>query len=392
MPLDELVKDTTYQTATLTVLALRYYGIPARYAEGFVLTQETAARAQAGSAITLTAADAQGWAEVYQDGTGWMPLALTPGYGELTDILSPHQSESASQTGDGQKYTIGICQLVQHPALDAATQGFIDALNEALPGQVEFENKNASGEANNCGTIVNGFVSEGVDLIMANATAALTAAASATADIPILGTSITAYGVALDLDDFDGTVGGNISGTSDLADLEKQAAMITEWFPEAKKVALLFCSAEPNSRYQIGEVARCLSDKGIETKEFAFTDTNDVASVTQSAADYSDVVYVPTDNTAASNTEAIANVLVPAGVPAICGEEGICKGCGVATLSISYYDLGVTTGKMAAKILTGEADISEMPIEFTEATPKYNASMCETLGIEPLEGYTAIEE
>ena len=168
--------------------------------------------------------------------------------------------------------------------------------------------------------------------------------------------------------------------------------MITEWFPEAKKVGLLFCSAEPNSRYQIGEVAKCLSDKGIETKEFAFTDTNDVASVTQSAADYSDVVYVPTDNTAASNTEAIANVLVPAGVPAICGEEGICKGCGVATLSISYYDLGVTTGKMAAKILTGEADISEMPIEFTEATPKYNASMCEALGIEPLEGYTAIEE
>ena len=100
LPLDELVKDTTYQTATLTVLALRYYGIPARYAEGFVLTQETAARAQAGSAIPLTAADAQGWAEVYQDGTGWMPLALTPGYGELTDILSPHQSESAGQTGD----------------------------------------------------------------------------------------------------------------------------------------------------------------------------------------------------------------------------------------------------------------------------------------------------
>ena len=224
---------------------------------------------------------------------------------------------------------------------------------------------------------------------MANATGALTAAAAATSDIPILGTSITAYGVALDIDDFTGTVGGNISGTSDL---EAQANKITEWFPEAKKGGLLFCSAEPNSRYQIGEVAKCLSDKGIETKEFAFTDTNDVASVTQSAADYSDVVYVPTDNTAASNTEAIANVLVPAGVPAICGEEGICKGCGVATLSISYYDLGVTTGKMAAKILTGEADISEMPIEFTEATPKYNASMCETLGIEPLEGYTAIEE
>ena len=300
-------------------------------------------------------------------------------------------NNQGSTDGESTKYTVGICQLVQHEALDAATQGFIDALNEALPGEVEFQTKNASGDSANCSTIVNGFVSDKVDLIMANATGALTAAAAATSDIPILGTSITAYGVALDIDDFDGTVGGNISGTSDLADLEAQANMITEWFPEAQKVALLFCSAEPNSRYQIEE-AKCLSDKGIETKEFAFTDTNDVASVTQSAADYADVVYVPTDNTAASNTEAIANILVPAGVPAICGEEGICKGCGVATLSINYYDLGVTTGKMAAKILTGEANISEMPIEFTEATPKYNPTMCETLGIEPLDGYTAIED
>ena len=302
------------------------------------------------------------------------------------------QDDSQDSTDGSAKYVVGICQLVQHEALDAATQGFIDALNEALPGEVEFQNKNASGDSANCSTIVNGFVSDGVDLILANATGALTAAAAATSDIPILGTSITAYGVALDIDNFSGTVGGNISGTSDLADLGKQADMISEWFPEAKKVALLFCSGEPNSRYQIEEVAKCLSDKGIETKEFAFTDTNDVASVTQSAADYADVVYIPTDNTAASNTEAISNVLVPAGVPAICGEEGICKGCGVATLSISYYDLGVTTGKMAAKILTGEADISEMPIEFTEATPKYNAAMCETLGITPLDGYTAIED
>ena len=299
---------------------------------------------------------------------------------------------SKTDAGDDKTaYTVGICQLVQHEALDAATQGFIDALNEALPGQVKFENKNASGDSNNCATIVNGFVSEGVDLIMANATAALQAAASATSDIPILGTSITAYGVALDIDDFSGTVGGNISGTSDLADLSKQADMITEWFPETKTVGLLFCSAEPNSRYQIEEVAKNLAAKGIETKEFAFTDTNDVTSVTQAACDWSDVIYVPTDNIAASNTEAIANVTVPAKTPVIVGEEGICKGCGVATLSISYYDLGVTTGKMAAKILTGEADISTMPVEFTTATPKYNAAMCEALGITPLDGYTAIE-
>ena len=304
---------------------------------------------------------------------------------------TPDTTDPAEPSGDAATYTVGICQLVQHEALDAATQGFIDALNEALPGQVKIEEKNASGDSNSCATIVNGFVSEGVDLIMANATAALQAAASATSDIPVLGTSITAYGVALDIDDFSGTVGGNVSGTSDLADLSKQADMITEWFPETQKVGLLFCSGEPNSRYQIEEVAKNLSAKGIETKEFAFTDSNDVASVTQSAADYADVVYLPTDNTAASNTEAIANILVPAGVPAICGEEGICSGCGVATLSISYYDLGVTTGKMAAKILTGEADISTMPIEYTDATPKYNPTICEELGIQPLDGYEAIE-
>ncbi len=320
-----------------------------------------------------------------------LALSLCLGLTACGDKAAQDDPQGGSSDGET-KYVVGICQLVQHDALDAATQGFIDALNEALPGQVEFLNRNASGDSANCTTIVNGFVSDGVDLIMANATASLTAAASATDEIPILGTSITAYGVALDIENFSGTVGGNISGTSDLADLEAQANMITEWFPEAQKVALLFCSGEANSRYQIEEVAKHLAAKGIESKEFAFTDTNDVSSVTQSAADYADVVYIPTDNTAASNTEAIANVLVPAGVPAIAGEEGICKGCGVATLSISYYDLGVTTGKMAAKILTGEADISTMPIEYTDATPKYNASMCDALGITPQDGYTAIED
>lgn len=302
-------------------------------------------------------------------------------------------NESPAGGSGGEAYLVGICQLAPHDALDAATRGFKAALVEAFGEDgVKFDEQNAGGEYNNCATIVDGFVSENVDLMLANATYSLQAAQSATADIPILGTAITNYGIALGLDSTeDKVLGGNISGTSDLADLSKQADMITEWFPEAQKVALLFCSAEPNSSYQIQEVATCLANKGIETKEFAFTDSNDVASVTQSAADYADVVYLPTDNTAASNTEAIANILVPAGVPAICGEEGICSGCGVATLSISYYDLGVTTGKMAAKILTGEADISTMPIEYTDATPKYNPTICEELGIQPLDGYEAIE-
>lgn len=319
--------------------------------------------------------------------------ASTDTAASTADATSTADTASSTEAAaDSKVYRVGICQLVQHEALDAATQGFKDALVEKLgEGNVKFDEQNASGDSANCATIVNGFVSSNVDLILANATAPLQAAAQATADIPVLGTSVTDYATALDISDWTGTVGGNISGTSDLADLSQQADMITEWFPEAKKVALLFCSAEPNSSYQIQEVATCLANKGIETKEFAFTDSNDVASVTQSAADYADVVYLPTDNIAASNTEAIANILVPAGVPAICGEEGICSGCGVATLSISYYDLGVTTGKMAAKILTGEADISTMPIEYTDATPKYNPTICEELGIQPLDGYEAIE-
>ena len=308
-----------------------------------------------------------------------------------TPVSETPVSTEEPSAADGKTYTVGVCQLVQHEALDAATQGFVDALKEALGDAVTIDVQNASGDSVNCGTIVNGFVSRGVDLIMANATPALTAAVSATADIPILGTSITAYGVALDIDDFSGTVGGNVSGTSDLADLQKQAQMILDWFPETKTVGLLFCSAEPNSRYQIDEVRKALEAQGVTCEEFAFTDSNDVSSVTQKAADFSDVVYIPTDNTAASNTEAIANVLIPAGVPAICGEEGLCRGCGVATLSISYYDLGVTTGKMAAKILKGEANISEMPVEYTDATPKYNASICDQLGITPLDGYEAID-
>lgn len=324
-----------------------------------------------------------------------MTLSLASCGGSKTETPSTGSDNSSASSdnssAEGATYTVGICQLVQHPALDAATQGFIDALNEALPGQVEFENKNASGEANNCGTIVNGFVSEGVDLIMANATAALTAAASATADIPILGTSITAYGVALDLDDFDGTVGGNISGTSDLAPLDKQAAMLQELFPNAKKVGMLFCSSEPNSKYQVDEVTKLLSAAGITCTEYTFTDSNDVSSVTQKACDDSDVLYIPTDNTAASNTEAIANVVLAAGTPVIAGEAGICRGCGVATLSIDYYELGKITGQMAAKILTGEADISTMPVEFAPtATKQANMANCEKLGITVPADYTAL--
>ena len=292
---------------------------------------------------------------------------------------------------DGKVYTVGICQLVQHEALDAATQGFKDALTEALGDKVVFEEQNASNDIPTCGTICTGFAASNVDLILANATPALQAAVSATQTIPILGTAVTEYGVALDIDDFGGTVGGNVSGTSDLAPLDQQAQMLLELVPEAKIVGILYCSAEPNSVYQCDVIEGYLTEAGYTVARYAFTDTNDVISVAQTAADNSDVIYIPTDNTAASNTEAIANVVIPAKVPVVAGEEGICSGCGVATLSISYYDLGYATGEMAAKILADGADVSTMPVEFApNVTKKYNAANCEALDITPPSDYVAI--
>ncbi|MDD6872923.1 MAG: ABC transporter substrate-binding protein [Clostridiales bacterium] len=290
-------------------------------------------------------------------------------------------------------YTVGICQLVQHVALDAATQGFKDALTEKLGDKVKFDEQNASNDSANCITIINGFLAENVDLIMANATAALQAAQAATADTPILGTSVTDYGTALDIADWTGATGMNISGTSDLAPLDGQAAMLKELFPDAKKVGLIYCSAEANSVYQISVIKGYLTDLGYECAEYAFTDSNDVASVVTNACADSDVLYVPTDNTAASCTEAIRNVIEVEKVPVVAGEEGICKGCGVATLSISYYELGKATGEMAYEILVNGADVSTMDVRFAPTfTKEYNAELCELLGVTVPEDYVAIAD
>ena len=323
-----------------------------------------------------------------------MALSLAACSGTDLDSAAPNESKAAPENsnepaGDA-KYVVGICQLAPHVALDAATEGFIDALNEKLPGQVEIQNKNAAGDSPTCATIINGFVSDGVDLIMANATAPLQAAASATNSIPVLGTSITEYGVALGIENFSGTVGTNVSGTSDLAPLDQQAEMIKEWYPDAKTVGLIYCSAEANSQYQVDNVQKKLEELGYSCKQYPFSDTNDMASVVQDAADNNDVLYVPTDNTAANNTGIINNICQGV-VPVFAGEEGICGGCGIATLSISYYDIGYKTGEMAAQILTGEADVASMPIEYApQFVKKYNPVTCQALNIPPPDGYEAI--
>ena len=299
----------------------------------------------------------------------------------------------ASSAKAEESYTVGVCQLVQHPALDAATEGFQAALKDKLGDKVKVDVQNASGDSPTCSVIVNQFVSDQVDLIMANATPALLAAQSATGEIPILGTSITDYASALGIEDWNGATGLNISGTSDLAPLDGQAEMLKELFPDAHRVGVLYCSAEPNSKYQADKIDQILADLGYIVTEYTFADSNDVASVTATAVGENDVLYIPTDNTAASCTEAINNVALPAGVPIICGEENHFKGCGLATLSINYSDLGYATGEMAYEVLVNGADVSTMAIQFAPVfTKEYNAANAEALGISVPSDYVAIAD
>lgn len=307
---------------------------------------------------------------------------------------SSASSEAGSETAaaDGKTYTVGVCQLVQHVALDAATKGFEDELKEKLGDRVTFDEQNAAGDSATCSTICNQFVSSNYDLILGNATASLQAAISATSDIPILGTSITDYATAMDISDWTGTTGINVSGTSDLAPLDQQAGMIQTLFPDAKNIGILYCSAEPNSKYQSTVITGYLQDMGYTVTEYTFADSNDVTQVTQSACSASDVIYIPTDNTAASCTEAINNVADPTGIPIVAGEEGICKGCGVATLSIDYYELGKATGDMAYEILENGADVSTMEIQYApNVTYEYMPEKAEKLNLTIPEDYVAIE-
>lgn len=289
-------------------------------------------------------------------------------------------------------YTVGVCQLVQHPALDKATDGFKDALEEKLGDEVTIDIQYANGDSNTCSTITNTFVANEYDLILGNATAALQSAVSSTAEIPILGTSITDYATALGMDEWTGVSGKNVSGTTDLAPLDQQAECIKELFPDAKNIGILFCSAEPNSQYQSDVIRGYLTEMGYTCTEYKFSDTNDVAQITQSACDGSDVIYIPTDNSAADCTEAINNVALTAGVPIFAGEEGICSGCGVATLSIDYYEIGYIAGEMAYDILVNGADPATMEVKSApEVTKKYNVTNATELNITIPDSYTAIE-
>lgn len=311
-----------------------------------------------------------------------MVLGLV-GCGNTSSTQTASGSTSSTEAGtDGKVYHIGVCQLVEHEALDAATQGFQDALKDKLgENNVVFDVQNAQGEETNCATICTGFVSDNVDLILANATASLQAASAATNSIPIVGTSITDYATALNADDWNGTSGTNITGTSDLAPLDQQEAMIKELVPDVTQVGIVYCSAEANSVFQANQIEAALEKDGIAYKEYSAADSNEIQSVVTKAVSECDCLYVPTDNTMAANVDIIKNVTVPAGIPVIAGEEGICQGA-LATLSISYYDIGQAAGEMAYEILVNGKDPGTMEIEYASATTKeYNADVADALGI-----------
>lgn len=290
-------------------------------------------------------------------------------------------------------YTVGICQLVQHDALDAATQGFKDALTARLGDSVTFDEQNAQGDSATCSTIVTGFVANNYDLIMANATPALQAAMSATTEIPILGTSVTDYATALADESMDASVGTgvNVSGTSDGVPGQLYADLTLELVPEAKKVSILYCSAEANSVVQAEDFEAAISGSGVECTTYTFSDSNDMQSVVTSAIEDCDALYIPTDNTAASNMTIVANACEPAGIPVICGEENMCGNGGLATVSISYYDIGYMCGEQAYEILANGADVSAMPIGYSQnPVKKYNAEFADAISFTMPEGFDTI--
>lgn len=289
-------------------------------------------------------------------------------------------------------YHVGIIQLVEHQALDAATEGFQDALKEKLGDRVEFDLQNAQNEETNCATIATKFVNDDVDLILANATPALTATAAATADIPIVGTSVTDFVTTGTVADNDAP-GGNVTGTSDLAPIDQQIELLQKLVPDAEKVGVLYCSAEANSVYQAEEAQKYLEKAGLKVETYTVSDSNDIQQVVTKAAEESDVIYIPTDNTLASNMEIVKNVTVPAKVPVIAGEENMCAVGGLATLSISYYSLGYNAGLMAYDILENGKNPAEMPIQYAdEVTLKYNAEIASELGVDIPDDMVAIEK
>lgn len=303
-------------------------------------------------------------------------------------------SATTTDTPAEKKLKVGVIQLLEHAALDAATQGFCDAVEAALGDKLEGGKvvvQLAQGEPQVCSTIATGYVTDEYDLIMGNATPALLAARNVTDTIPVLGTSVTDYASALELELVNGATGINVSGTSDGVPAEAYVECLLEVVPEAKNVSVVYCSAEPNSVKQADDFKAVAEAAGLTVTIVTFDDSNDMQAKVTSAVDGADALYIPTDNTAASNMGIVKNVCEPLNLPVICGEEGMCAVGGTATVSISYYNIGKVCGEMAVAILNG-ADVSTTAIGYdNEPVKKYNAENVAAIGIEMPAAYVAIE-
>ena len=274
-------------------------------------------------------------------------------------------------------YVVGVCQLMKHDALDAATKGFQDALNEEMTkaGKTVVIDVQVAGEANLCTTVVNTFVAKNVNLIMANATPALLAAANATTTIAVLGTSVTDYN-----DTFKNNIPANVSGTSDAVPFDQQAQMMIDSLKleAGDQVGVLYCINESNSLVQYNAVKALFDQKGIVAKAYTFSEVSELQGIVTSMASECKAVYVPSDNTVAQNDTIVGTICTEKKVPVFTSYGGtICY----ASLAIDYYQLGVETGKMAADVLLNGKAVADIEVATLTPTVTYNKELCQTLGI-----------
>ena len=323
-----------------------------------------------------------------------MSLSLTACMGGTSNSASSGSSgvgsssgSAAASSGSDGVYNIGICQQMQHPSLDEATRGFQDALTELLGDQVHFHLQNAGNEPTNCTSIITKFVTDNVDLIMANATLPAQTAKEATTTIPIVGTSVTDY-VSTGIVDSNEVPGANITGYSDLSDVSNHLALVQELLPDVESVAIVYSSGEENSRIQAETVAAVFQAAGIATEDFTATDSNDISSVVTEACTRADAIYLPTDNLLAGNMELVKNVALNQKVPVVSCFTADENDGALLSISISYYTMGYRAGEMAYEILVNGADPATMPIgvmSVEDMDITINQSVADELGITILE-------
>ncbi len=292
-------------------------------------------------------------------------IALTACGSSKSSEATTDDAQQSEAADDGKVYKIGVLQLTQHAALDKANEGFIAAL-DASGIKYEVDQQNASGDQPTCQTIAEKLVNDGSDLIYAIATPAAQAVAGLTKDIPVVLSAVTDPAES-GLVASNEVPGGNVTGTSDLTPVNEQIELLKKIFPDAKKVGVLYCSAESNSAIQAQMAHDACDENGLEAIDFTVSSTNEIQTVVESMVGKVDVIYAPTDNTIANGMATVAMVAADNGLAVICGEQGMVEAGGLATYGIDYYQLGYMAGEMAVDILVNGANPAEMPIGYLSA-------------------------